>query len=85
MISGIYEDELVRRILDTAGRAAPNGAIFVTSVASMYPFGRVSNLLARLENKVTLPLVVFYPGSEVGGQISFLNLEPHIGYRARVI
>lgn len=85
MISGIYERELVRRILDTKDRAAPDGALFLTGVATMYPFGRVSNVLAELENKITPPLVVFYPGSYQDGQLSFLNLERHTGYRARII
>ena len=85
MIAGVYEQELVRRILETKDRAAPHGAMFLTGVAAMYPFGRVSNVLIELENKISLPLVVFYPGSHRDGQLSFLDLEPHIGYRARVI
>src|SRR2546425_11389628 len=66
MVGGIYEERLVGSILSTASRAAPNGAIFLSGVAAMYPFGRVSNLLMALENRITLPLVVFYPGSFVG-------------------
>jgi hypothetical protein len=85
MIGGIYKDELVKRILSTTDRAAPNGAIFLTGVAAMYPFGNVSALLLELENRITLPLVVFYPGSEERKHLSFLNLESHTGYRARVI
>jgi len=57
----------------------------LTSVASIYPFARVSNLLTDLENHVLVPLVVFYPGGEVDGKLSFLNREAHIGYRARII
>lgn len=85
MIRTVYEEELVSRILSTTDRAAPDGLIFLTGVGTIYPFGRVSNLLAHLENKVQVPLVVFYPGSEINGQLSFLNLEPNTGYRARVI
>lgn len=84
-ISGMYEQELINRILKTADRAAPDGAIFITRTATMYPFARISNLLTALENRITLPLVVFYPGSIRDGQLSFLNLEPHMGYRARMI
>jgi len=84
-ISAMYERELVTRIIDTHKRAAPDGAIFITRTATMYPFARVSNLLTALENRVTLPLVVFYPGSIRDGHLSFLNLEPHMGYRARII
>lgn len=85
MISGIYEEKLVDSILSTASRAEPNGAIFLTGVAAMYPFGRISNLLMALENQIILPLVVFYPGSYISGQLSFLNIEHHTGYRAKVI
>jgi hypothetical protein len=85
MVSGIYEGELVARILATVSRAEPNGVIFLTRVGAMYPFGRISNLLVTLENRISLPLVVFYPGIESAGQLSFLGLEQHTGYRARVI
>jgi hypothetical protein len=84
-ISGMYETELVERVLKTASRAEPDGAIFITRTATMYPFARVSNLLTALENRIRLPLVIFYPGSFHDGQLSFLNLEPHTGYRARII
>lgn len=85
MIAGVYERELVKRILDTKDRVSPNGVLFLTGVATMYPFGRVSNVLMELENKVIVPLVVFYPGTYRDGQLSFLDLEPHKGYRARII
>ncbi len=86
MIAGIYEKELVGRIQDDTETADPdNSVIFLSGVASMYPFARVSNLLTALENQVKVPLVVFYPGSEQDGKLSFLNQEPHIGYRARRI
>jgi hypothetical protein len=62
-----------------------NGVIFLSGVATMYPFARVSNLLTDLENKVHVPLVVFYPGSEENNKLSFLNREQHIGYRAQRI
>ena len=86
MIAGVYERELVNQILDGVKDADPEGSvIFLTGVASMYPFARVSNLLTALENRVNVPLVVFYPGSERNGKLSFLNQEPHVGYRARRI
>jgi len=86
MIAGVYERELVDRILKDVQDADPGcSVIFLTGVASMYPFARVSNLLTALENRIKVPLVVFYPGSEHDGKLSFLNQEPHIGYRARRI
>jgi hypothetical protein len=86
MIAGIYEKELVERIQTGIKNSDPdNSVIFLTGVASMYPFARVSNLLTALENLIKVPLVVFYPGREQDGKLSFLNQEPHIGYRARRI
>jgi hypothetical protein len=90
MVTGIYEPELVARVLETVReterRVGDNGSVFLTGVATMYPFGRVSNLLKALENKIRLPFVVFYPGSYRDGMLAFLDLgELHPGYRARVI
>jgi hypothetical protein len=86
MIAGVYERELVDRILDRIQDTdSEHSVVFLTGVASMYPFARVSNLLTSLENQVKIPLVVFYPGSERDGKLSFLNQEPHVGYRARRI
>jgi hypothetical protein len=87
MLAGVYEKELVRRILDEVATVADadNTVVFLAGVASMYPFARVSNLLTDLENKIQIPLVVFYPGSEENGKLRFLNREPHLGYRARRI
>ena len=84
MIASTYGRELIQRIVASAQQADPeNSVIFLTGVASIYPFARVSNLLDDLENRVKVPLVVFYPGSERDGKLSFLNQEPHVGYRAR--
>ncbi len=86
MLAGIYEKRLLNEVLEQVESADDrSGVVFLTGVASMYPFARVSNLLTDLENKITIPMVVFYPGSEVDGKLSFLNREPHIGYRARRI
>lgn len=86
MLAGIYEKELVKRVVTEVQDIDQDvGVIFLSGVATMYPFARVSNLLTDLENKVTVPLVVFYPGSEENGKLSFLNREPHIGYRAQRI
>ena len=86
MIAGVYEKKLVVQVWDRVKNIDPEqNVVFLTGVASMWPFARISNLLTSLENKVKVPLVVFYPGSEQDGKLSFLNQEPHIGYRARRI
>jgi hypothetical protein len=83
-----YRPVLVQHIADAAEALAGQDAVlFLTQVAHLYPFVRVSNLLQDLENRVKLPLVIFYPGEELDGELRFLCLEnadgPHTKYRAR--
>lgn len=85
-----YRPALVKRLIGINDELKDQDAIiFLTSVAHLYPFVRVSNLLEDLENMVTLPLVAFYPGEELDGELRFLCLEnsdgPHSKYRARRI
>jgi len=85
-----YRPALAQHIIQIAEELEGRDAVlFLTRVAHLYPFVRVSNLLEDLENRVKLPLVIFYPGEEVDGELRFLCLEnadgPHTKYRARRI
>jgi len=85
-----YRPALVRHIIKVADTLDGQDAIlFLTQVAHLYPFVRVSNLLSDLENRVKLPLVILYPGEELDGELRFLCLKnadgPHTKYRARRI
>jgi len=85
-----YRPALVQHIIEKAQALEGQDAVlFLTRVAHLYPFVRVSNLLEDLENRVKLPLVIFYPGEELDGELRFLCLEnadgPHTKYRARRI
>jgi len=85
-----YRPALVEHIIQVADELGEkDGVLFLTQTAHLYPFVRVSNLLENLENRVKLPLVVFYPGEELDGELRFLCLEnsdgPHTKYRARRI
>ncbi len=85
-----YRPALVQHIIGIAeGLPVEDAVIFLTNVAHLYPFVRVANLLEDLENHVQPPLVVFYPGEELDGELRFLGLEnadgPHTKYRARRI
>jgi hypothetical protein len=85
-----YRPALARHIIQTAETLDGQDAVlFLTQVAHLYPFVRVSNLLQDLENRVKLPFVIFYPGEELDGELRFLSLEnadgPHTKYRARRI
>jgi hypothetical protein len=85
MLSGIYRPALVKHIVAEAGEMEDNAVIFLSGVGSLYPFASLCNLLGDLENRVKLPLVVFYPGSEQDGRLMFLNLEEEGDCRARRI
>lgn len=85
-----YRPALAQHIIQAAEALDGQDAVlFLTQVAHLYPFVRVSNLLQDLENRVKLPLVIFYPGKELNGELRFLGLEnadgPHTKYRARRI
>jgi len=85
-----YRPALIRHIIQAAEALDGQDAVlFLTQVAHLYPFLRVSNLLQGLENRVKLPFVIFYPGEELDGELRFLCLEnadgPHTKYRARRI
>lgn len=85
-----YRPALAWHIIQVAEPLDDQDAVlFLTRVAYLYPFVRVSNLLEDLENRVKLPLVIFYPGEELDGEVRFLGLEnadgPHTKYRARRI
>ena len=85
-----YRPALVKHLTEIANNLNGQDAVLLlTQIAHLYPFVRVANLLENLENRVRLPLVVFYPGEELDGELRFLGLEnadgPHTNYRARRI
>ena len=85
-----YRPALVKHLTEIANNLNGQDAVLLlTQIAHLYPFVRVANLLEDLENRVRLPLVVFYPGEELDGELRFLGLEnadgPHTKYRARRI
>jgi hypothetical protein len=84
-LSILYKDALFDKLTQVADEATPDSVLFLTRVASLYPFVRIGSLLSELENKVNMPLVIFYPGSEGEGKLSFLNVLEGSYYRARVI
>ncbi|MBN1450029.1 MAG: DUF1788 domain-containing protein [Anaerolineales bacterium] len=89
-LSKNFRPALALRIIEQSEALEGQDAVlFLTQVSHLYPFVRVSNLLNDLENRVKLPLVIFYPGEELDGELRFLGLEnadgPHTKYRARRI
>lgn len=84
-LSILYNDALVDKIKQTTEKAASDSVLFLTRVASLYPFVRIGSFLSELENKINNPLVVFYPGSERERKLHFLNMLEETYYRARKI
>lgn len=60
--------------------------VFLTNVAGLYPYYRISNLLTSLEKEITIPFVVFYPGEIKDDKLYFMGeLESNEYYRAQRI
>lgn len=58
--------------------------VFLTDIASLYPYYRVSAIFNSLENEVKIPFVAFYPGEiKEDGKLYFLGeYESSEYYRA---
>lgn len=70
---------LKQYVLDKIKSGKPD-IVFLTDVASLHPYYRVSNLLYSLENEVRMPFIVFYPGEERDGKLFFLGEYESSGY-----
>ncbi|MCL5289451.1 MAG: DUF1788 domain-containing protein [Firmicutes bacterium] len=58
-----------------AGKAQGADVIFLTGVGSIYPMIRSHNILNRLHQYITdIPVVMFYPGSYTGSELSLFNI-----------
>ena len=84
-LSILYKDALLDKLEQVAEEVTPDSVLFLTRTASLYPFVRIGSLLSELENRINMPLVIFYPGSEGEGKLSFLNVLEGSYYRARKV
>ena len=67
--------------------ATPSGDIvFIVRAGSLFPIYRTSSLLEKLQDKVTVPAVLFYPGLLDGSTgLSFMGvLQPEHNYRPKI-
>jgi hypothetical protein len=72
-------------ILDKV-KEKPSDIVFLTNVAGLYPYYRISNLLTSLEKEISIPFVVFYPGEIKDDKLYFMGeLESNEYYRAQRI
>lgn len=76
-------DRVIGRLKDHRARTA----VFLYRAGALYPAYRTSALLDQLRGRVTMPVVLLYPGRLVGDfGLSFMGrAEPAYGYRAIII
>lgn len=80
-LSSIIKEKLIDYIIKICNEDSQQ-IIFLSRAGSLYPFTRVSNILSELENKIKNIMVVFYPGSQEGKNLRFLNVNEGHYYRA---
>lgn len=74
-------------ILEKINAEMPVDVVFLTDVAGLHPYYRVSAILDSLENEIKIPFIVFYPGmKKENDKLYFLGeYESSEYYRARRI
>jgi hypothetical protein len=59
--------------------------IFILRTGALFPVYRTFSLLEQLKGRVVVPAVLFYPGTEVDGGLSFMGeLQPEHNYRPKI-
>lgn len=78
---------LADRVLEHLERTPDHAAVFLYRAGALYPSYRTSALLDDLRERLTIPVVLLYPGRLVGANgLSFMGrCEPAHGYRAKII
>jgi hypothetical protein len=78
---------LADRVLEALQRHTGNSAAFLYRAGALYPSYRTSALLDDLRERLSVPVVLLYPGRMVGTfGLSFMgHCEPAHGYRAKII
>lgn len=81
-MQGIMFRLLYDWILEKVDQLGPNGRILFTRVGSIAPHIRLVQLLSRLENKVSIPLCFFIPGTVNSSKFMMLDDIDISGSRA---
>lgn len=59
--------------------------VFILRTGALFPVYRTFSLLEQLKGRVDVPTVLFYPGSELDGGLSFMGvLQPEHNYRPKI-
>ena len=80
-LAGMVQRETQQRVLAVAG-AHPDAILCCKHTAALFPWISFSALLEQLENRLTAPLVIPFPGTETGATLHFLNAKDGYNYRA---
>lgn len=80
-------DALIHRVRAELDAVPVNGILLLVDTDVLHPFFRVRTLEAGLHDKVTVPIVVTYPGRRSGHYgLHFLNMyDLDVNYRATLI
>lgn len=78
---------LADRVLDRLKTIPDHAAVFLYRAGALFPAYRTSALLDDLRERLTVPVVLLYPGRLIGANgLSFMGrCEPAHGYRAKII
>lgn len=78
---------LADRVLDRLSDAPEECIVFLYRAGALYPAFRTSALLEDLQGRLSRPVVLLYPGRQVGSHgLSFMDrCEPAYGYRATIV
>lgn len=78
---------LADRVLERLTARHDHAAVFLYRAGALFPSYRTSTLLDDLRERLTMPVVLLYPGRLVGlNGLSFMGrCEPVHGYRAKII
>lgn len=78
---------LADRVLEHLKTTPDHAAVFLYRAGALFPSYRTSALLDDLRERLTIPVVLLYPGRLVGANgLSFMGrCEPAHGYRAKII
>ena len=78
---------LADRVVERLSEAPEGCVVFLYRAGALYPAFRTSALLEDLQGRLSRPVVLLYPGRQVGSHgLSFMDqCEPAYGYRATII
>jgi hypothetical protein len=74
-------------VIERLSDAPDDAVVFLYRAGALYPAFRTSALLEDLQGRLSRPVVLLYPGRQIGSHgLSFMDrCEPAYGYRATIV